>query len=624
MIGNAADVAGWLIGDPQALISGEGLLPTVKSIAFASWQEARGWLQYVSPTDPEEAEFWVPRIISVVALPLRGRETAQRRFPNKKDGGDVGLFLGLHVVANGSVAIFCGRKDSATKLCRRAVDIFDRGVPYAQPLATSDAAEVEKIRHLSEAHLGAQASATQAAALGIFAHHADTPHGLRLSIEHAMKEGLAKFVICTSTLAQGVNFPLKYLIVTSTRQGGEKIRVRDFHNLIGRAGRAGMHTEGSIIFSTPTVYDQRRNFRQRWRWDEAKDLLDARNSEPSKSSILAIFDDYEQRRIGSPPIVLPMRPQWLDLAFADRDRIEAVVAEALRTEPNISASEFRRFVEGRARAVQSIAAFLVANMTFEDDEDTDARVSELVANTLAYHLADPVTRERLVDLFGRIAQTVLERTDEPQRFLIRRSPLPPAAIAELQVWLTDNVARLRAAIAENQLLDAVCSTVLQHSNARSIRSLSNADVIPLALAEWVAGHSYSAIHALLMHRDIRVSGDKATIEDVVALCENGFAYDVAMVIASLADLAEPLDPDIQGALALLQRQVKNGLTDAAALAFLETGFADRVVASALAAAWPEVSERGDVRAVCRDNSAEVRAVLAVDPSYFTAVANELG
>ena len=248
------------------------------------------------PADPEETEFWVPRIISDIALPLRGRETVERRFPDRKDGGDVGLFLGLHVVANGSVAIFCGRKDSAAKLCRRVVDIFERGVPYEQPLVVSDAAEVEKIRHLSEAHLGAGASTTQAAALGIFAHHADTPHGVRLSIEHAMKEGLARFVICTSTLAQGVNFPLKYLIVTSTRQGGERILVRDFHNLIGRAGRAGMHTEGSVIFSTPTVYDQRGEFLHRWRWEEAKDLLDASKSEPSKSSILAVLDDYEQRR----------------------------------------------------------------------------------------------------------------------------------------------------------------------------------------------------------------------------------------------------------------------------------------------------------------------------------------
>lgn len=290
-IRNARDVAGWLIGDPDAVVGGEGLLPTTKSIAFASWQVARGQLQYVSPDDPDQVEFFVPRIITDIALPLRGRERAEKRFPLKQDGGDIGLFLGLHLVPNGSVAVFCGRKDSVTKLCRRAVDIFARGVPYAEPVTVSDNNEVTKITRLSQEHLGDRSSATQASALGIFAHHADVPPGLRLSIEHAMKEGLAKFVICTSTLAQGVNFPLKYLIVTSTRQGGERILVRDFHNLMGRAGRAGMHTEGSIIFSTPTVYDQKNDFRQRWRWEEAKELLDSENSEPSWSSILGILDD---------------------------------------------------------------------------------------------------------------------------------------------------------------------------------------------------------------------------------------------------------------------------------------------------------------------------------------------
>jgi hypothetical protein len=207
VIGNAPDVAAWLIGDPNAVVDGEGLLPTTKSIAFASWQHARGRLEYVSPQDPDEREFFVPRIISDTLLARKPRERTDKCFPEKKDGADVGLFLGLHVVSNGSVAIFCGRKDSATKVCKRAVDIFDRGIALQRPVTVSDAAEVEKIRALSEAHLGADASATLAAALGIFAHHADTPHGLRLAIEHAMKENLAKFVVCTSTLAQGVNFP---------------------------------------------------------------------------------------------------------------------------------------------------------------------------------------------------------------------------------------------------------------------------------------------------------------------------------------------------------------------------------------------------------------------------------
>jgi helicase len=165
VIGNAPDVADWLIGDREAIVSGEGLLPTAKSIAFASWQDARGQLWYVSPTDPDETEFFVPRIISALELPAKPRERNIKRFP-EKNGGDVGLFLGLHVVSNGSVAIFCGRKDSAAKLCRRVVDIYERGVPYDEPYKVSNRREVEKLRDLSEAHLGAGASATRAAALG--------------------------------------------------------------------------------------------------------------------------------------------------------------------------------------------------------------------------------------------------------------------------------------------------------------------------------------------------------------------------------------------------------------------------------------------------------------------------
>ncbi len=523
VIGNAPDVAAWLVGDSDAVVGAEGLLPTTKSIAFASWQDQRGRLEYVKPEDPAEREYFVPRIIADIALPLRGRETAQRRFP-EKTGGDVGLFLGLHVVRNGSVAIFCGRKDSVTKICSRAAEIVDRGVELEWPIETSDAAEVEKIRALCELELGAGASATRAAALGLFAHHADTPQGIRLAIEHAMKEGLAKFVICTSTLAQGVNFPLKYLIVTSTRQGREQILVRDFHNLMGRAGRAGMHTEGSVIFSTPSIYDQRQQFLGRRTWNSAIELLDARNSEPSRSSILSLFDPYQQRQ---PPIVQEIPPEWLDLVFADAPRINEIVAAALAAQPNISEREFRGFIEGRARAVQNVAAFLVANMTFAEGEDAAERTTELAANTLAYHLADEETRMRLVEVFRSIGVSVAVNTDGDQRALIRRSPLPPAAVAELTNWLNENFENLQTAVQENRLLAVISPLALRVSTSRAIQAISIQDLVPRALQEWVAGRSYAVIFDTLAEARVKVGRDHVTVEDAVALCESGFGYDVA-------------------------------------------------------------------------------------------------
>jgi hypothetical protein len=620
VIGNPADIAAWLIGDPAAVVGGDDLLPTAKSIAFASWQDQRGRLEYVAPLDPDEREFYVPRIIADTELPRRRRERRAQRFP-EKNGGDIGLFLGLHVVPNGSVAVFCGRKDSVTKICKRAVDIFDRGIPLDRPIAVSDAAEVEKIRFLSEVELGAPSTAMQAAALGIFAHHADTPHGLRLAIEHAMKEGLAKFVICTSTLAQGVNFPLRYLIVTTTHQGGEKILVRDFHNLMGRAGRAGMHTEGSVIFSTPTIYDNRRQFSGRWRWEGVTELLDPANSEPSRSSILALFEPYQQR--GSPPIIQEIQPEWLDLSFADAGRIDEIVAAALDVQPDISERDFRQFIEGRARAVQSIASFLISNMTFAEGEDAAIRTADLAANTLAYHLADGEAKLRLIEVFRAIGRSIEVNTSGDQRAIIRRSPLPPAAVAQLQAWLIANVAPLLQAATEGRLLEVIAPTVLELVTARPIRMLSDQAIVPRALSEWVAGRSFAAILTIMEEAEIRVGRKYATVEDVVALCERGFGYDVAMIVASLADLAEDLDDDLHAAAALLQRQVKYGLADEAAIAFHEAGFADRFVASTLAQAWPDVANRAGVRVLCRTEPDAVRALLSNVPSYFTSVATEL-
>ncbi len=620
VIGNARDVAEWLVGDRDAVIDGAGLLPTSKSIAFASWQDTRGRLAYVSPTDPEETEFYVPRLIDDVELNLRGREKKVQRFPTKSDGGEVGLFLGLHVVNNGSVAVFCGRKDSATKICRRAVDIFDRGAVFLRPSEVSDAAEVGKLRYLSELYLGPQATATKAAALGIFAHHADTPQGLRLSIEHAMKEGLAKFVVCTSTLAQGVNFPLKYLIVTSTRQGKDRMMVRDFQNLMGRAGRAGMHTEGSIIFSTPSVFDQKSVFRQSWRWEEAKELLDSRRSEPTNSSILALFDNYEQRQQGAPPVVQPVLAQWLDLAFADQARIEMVVDEAIALQPNISGPEFTKFIERRARAIQAIAAFLVANLTFLEEEGQD-RVAELAAQTLAHHLAGPEIKEAVVAVFQMIAKAIEENTDGNQRAVIKRSPLPPAIVAELQLWLTANTDFLRAAIEAGQLLDFAADRIVAWNSSPSIRSLSDTGFLKEALVDWVSGRQFHDIHGRMIAADVRVSGDRPTVEDAVALCEGAFAYDLAMVTASLTDLAEGLDEILHAGFSALQKQIKYGLTDLAAIAFIEAGFGDRIVANYLSVMWNNVRDRDDVRAACR-HEAMVPA-LSIFPSYFSTVAAEL-
>lgn len=621
VIGNASVIAEWLLGDANAVIGGEGLLPTTKSIAFASWQFERGLLQYVSPDDPEQQEYFVPRIITQTNLALKPGERAPRIFPERggtSESAEVGLYLGLHLVERGSVALFRGTKEGVISLCGRVAEIFARGLALPRPVDVSNAAEIARLTHLARLNLGADQDVTKASELGILAHHGNTPQGLRLSVEHAMKEGHAKFVICTSTLAQGVNFPIRYLIVTATQQGKEKIKVRDFHNLMGRAGRAGMHTEGSVIFSAPAIYDQRGNRAGGWRWTATKNLLDPGRAEPSRSSILDLFDEYAQ----TPRHKLTLPIGWLDLAFATHSEIDEATASVKERFGWVDVDMFKAFVTDRARAIQSVAAYLAAYVDFNSDQ-TGERIDELTRNTLAWHLADDATRENLLEVFRMTAKAIKEAGDDELRALIRKSPLPPADVFALNDWTKANIQKLVDAAERGELIDAIFADARQYVTSKALSKLTDQSQILPTLKEWLAGRSFDAIAQRLRAANVRTSNRHITANHVVAICEGGFGFELAMVVASMADLVEPLDEGLYEKLLLLQREIKNGLSSTAALAFYEAGFRDRVVAQALAAAFGDVTDRTGVRRVCRMQRKDLNAVLDDYPAYFQGVAEEL-
>ncbi|KAB0267888.1 hypothetical protein [Microvirga brassicacearum] len=380
-----------------------------------------------------------------------------------------------------------------------------------------------------------------------------------------------------------------------------------------------MHTESSVIFSAAEIFDGRENYNQRWRWVAAKKLLDATNAEPSKSSILEIFDDYQQ---AVPPVVLPADPAWLDLVFADAGTIEAVVDAVVAKYDVISGSEFRDYITGRARAIQSIAAYLATHVDV-DDPDAAKKVEDLAANTLAYHLADGATRAKLLEVFSAIAAKLKGNADADYRALIRKSPLPPADIKVLSTWLTAHQAVLLKAAEEGTLLELVVEQALPFVAAKSLRGLDTKLVVLPALKSWIVGSTFSEIQADLVAAGVKIGNSWPTAEHAVSICEDGFGYHLAMILASITDLAEPVSQKLCDAVASFQRQVKNGLGDDPSNAFYEAGFADRVVAQALAAAFLGIADRSAVRRLCRKNRDAVFIALKDFPDYFMSVAREL-
>jgi len=128
VIQNASAIGKWLMGDDVVIVDGQSLSTTTRSVAFASWTTNLGQLQFVSPDDPDAFSYFVPRIIRSLPLQKRSNREKDRVFPDPTDNNSIALYLGLQLVPNGSVAIFCGRKPTVSVMTSALVEAYDRGL----------------------------------------------------------------------------------------------------------------------------------------------------------------------------------------------------------------------------------------------------------------------------------------------------------------------------------------------------------------------------------------------------------------------------------------------------------------------------------------------------------------
>ncbi|HID31690.1 MAG TPA: DEAD/DEAH box helicase [Desulfobacterales bacterium] len=86
---------------------------------------------------------------------------------------------------------------------------------------------------------------------GVAAHHSGQLPAWRLLIERLMTEGLLDAVFATSTVAAGVNFPARSIVLlNSDRYNGHEfvpLNATEFHQMTGRAGRRGKDHIGFAI-----------------------------------------------------------------------------------------------------------------------------------------------------------------------------------------------------------------------------------------------------------------------------------------------------------------------------------------------------------------------------------------
>ena len=90
---------------------------------------------------------------------------------------------------------------------------------------------------------------------GIGVHHAGMLPKYRRLVETLAQAGLLKVICGTDTLGVGINVPIRTVLFTGlSKYDGVKTRLlkaREFHQIAGRAGRAGYDTVGTVIVQAP-------------------------------------------------------------------------------------------------------------------------------------------------------------------------------------------------------------------------------------------------------------------------------------------------------------------------------------------------------------------------------------
>ncbi|WP_334149665.1 DEAD/DEAH box helicase [Microbacterium sp.] len=154
-------------------------------------------------------------------------------------------------------------------------DLLSTGQAPIYIVHFSQAAAMERAQALSSSKVATREQRDQIAALiaefrfttafgktlsrflraGIGVHHAGMLPKYRRLVEQLAQRGLLRVICGTDTLGVGINVPIRTVLLTAlTKFDGTRMRqlnAREFHQIAGRAGRAGFDTAGTVVAQAP-------------------------------------------------------------------------------------------------------------------------------------------------------------------------------------------------------------------------------------------------------------------------------------------------------------------------------------------------------------------------------------
>lgn len=152
------------------------------------------------------------------------------------------------------IAAAVGERGGTLVYANRAGDAEDIADLIAQLVPPIDGSDKELVELADLARKGVHPNFALASLVlkGVAFHYGNMPSLIRQEVERLFRSGKIRFLVCTSTLIEGVNLSCRTIVVRGPRKGmGNPMEPHDFWNLAGRAGRWGNEFQGNIVCIDP-------------------------------------------------------------------------------------------------------------------------------------------------------------------------------------------------------------------------------------------------------------------------------------------------------------------------------------------------------------------------------------
>ena len=322
------DFASWLQVSQSGIVQSDWR-PSVQRVARFEWQQQKtGVMRYEPSDEPEFPSAFVHGLIESRTFAFNNPDTGRvnrRTFPDVSHRAQTAAELALHFSQVGPVLIFCPQTNHAESVANSLEWRLSLSDLAGEHVSENFIARDTPSSLTASEWLGPDHKLVRWLQRGIGIHYGRLPDDVRLAIETDFREMRIPVLIATSTLAQGVNLPVRTVIMHSVyrHDGTRRVRMdaREYWNIAGRAGRAGYETEGTIVhivFNDDDLADFR-HYQSR------------RNSvEPVNSALFELLTELMRRRIPSEEVSQFLNADILALMTEESpDQFEQVFTEVM-------------------------------------------------------------------------------------------------------------------------------------------------------------------------------------------------------------------------------------------------------------------------------------------------------